>query len=64
MKMDVMAYDKQWMVDTLRRLGYTEASDAAEQELPDDPSNEQVRQFGDKHGIDVDELASRMGGSP
>jgi hypothetical protein len=59
-----MAYDRQWLIDTLRRLGYTEAADQAARELPDQLSDEQVRKFGDRYGISRDELASRMGGSP
>jgi hypothetical protein len=59
-----MSYDRQWVIDTLRRLGYTEAADGAERELPSQPSEEQVVNFADRYGINRGELMSRMGGSP
>ena len=59
-----MAYDRQWIVDTLRRLNYPEAADEAARVLPDEVSLEQLQKFGDQHGISSDELMSRMGGSP
>jgi hypothetical protein len=59
-----MAHDRQWLIDTLRRLGYTEEADEAALELPDQLSTEQLIQFADKHGISRDEVESRMGGSP
>jgi hypothetical protein len=59
-----MAHDKQWVVDTLRRLGLTQAADEAEQMLPDEVSTEELMALGDKYGISRDELTSRMGGSP
>ncbi len=58
-----MSQDRQWVIDTLRRLGYAEAADAA-QMLPDPVSLEQLQEFGDRYGISRDELISRMGGSP
>jgi hypothetical protein len=30
-----MSQDRQWFVNMLRRLGYTEAAEEAERELPD-----------------------------
>ncbi|HTX26746.1 MAG TPA: hypothetical protein VME19_06990 [Streptosporangiaceae bacterium] len=59
-----MAQDRQWVVDTLRRLGYKDEAEAAAKELPDPVDQEQLRQFGDRYGITVSELTSRMGGSP
>jgi hypothetical protein len=59
-----MSFDKQWVIDTLRRLGYTHAADAAERELPIQPSEEQLIKFADQFGINRGELESRMGGSP
>ena len=52
------------MVDTLRRLGYAQQADEALQELPDPVDYDQVKQFGEQHGISRDELIDRMGGSP
>jgi hypothetical protein len=59
-----MSQDRQWFVDTLRRLGYTEAADAAERELPDQVSLEEVKKFTDRYNISRDEVISQMGGSP
>lgn len=59
-----MAYDRQWVVDQLRRLGYTQEADDAAQTLPAEISEEELMAFSDRHGISRDELMSRMGGSP
>jgi hypothetical protein len=59
-----MGYSRQWVVDTLRRLGYQLAADDALRVLPDDIDLEQLREFGDQQGISLDELTDRMGGSP
>jgi hypothetical protein len=59
-----MAYDRQWVVDQLRRLGYTQEADDAARTLPDHVSAEELFAFGDRHGMSRDELMSRMGGSP
>lgn len=58
-----MTYDRQWLVDLLRRLGYTKAADDAAQ-LPVQISDEQLQEFGNQHGISRDEVIDRMGGSP
>jgi hypothetical protein len=59
-----MGYSRQWLVDTLRRLGYESAADDALQVLPDQIDLEQLQEFGDRHGISRGELIDRMGGSP
>jgi hypothetical protein len=59
-----MAYDRQWIVDQLRRLGYTQEADEAGRTLPAQVSAEELTAWGDRHGITRDELMSRMGGSP
>jgi hypothetical protein len=59
-----MAVSRQWAVDELRRMGFTQEADEAGRELPDPVEMEQLREFGDRHGISRDELMSRMGGSP
>jgi hypothetical protein len=56
--------DRQWFVQTLRRLGYTEAAAAAERELPTQVSLEEVKKFADRYNISRDEVMSQMGGSP
>ena len=42
-----MSQDRQWVIDLLRRLGYTQAAEEAARELPDPVSMEDVRKFGD-----------------
>jgi len=59
-----MSQDRQWVIDLLRRLGYTQAAEEAARELPDPVSIEEIRSFGDRHGISRDELMSQLGGSP
>ena len=59
-----MSYNRQWLVDKLRLLGYTQAADDALHDLPDEIELPQLVAFGDRHGINRDELVSRMGGSP
>jgi len=59
-----MAYNKRWLVDTLRHMGYTQAADDALREMPDEFDLKQLQEFGDQHDIPRDEVISRMGGSP
>jgi hypothetical protein len=59
-----MTYSKEWVADTLRRIGYLQAADEALRDLPDVVDQEQLEKFGDRHGISRDELTDRMGGSP
>ena len=59
-----MAVSRQWVVDTLRHLGYQSEADEALRVLPEAVEREQLEEFGDKHGISSAELTSRMGGSP
>jgi hypothetical protein len=59
-----MALDRQWVVDTLRRLGYADEAEEAARVLPDPVEKEELIKFGDRYGISAAELTSRMGGSP
>jgi hypothetical protein len=59
-----MPYDRQWLIDMLRSLGYSKEADEAAQELPDQIPVGQLQQFADRHGLSRDDLISRMGGSP
>jgi hypothetical protein len=59
-----MAYNKRWLVDGLRHMGYTQAADDALREMPDEFDLKQLQEFSDRHGIPHDEVISRMGGSP
>ncbi len=59
-----MPQDRQWIIDLLRRLGYTQAAEEAARELPDPVTLEELTKFGNRHGISRDEIMSQMGGSP
>jgi hypothetical protein len=59
-----MAYSKQWVVDTLRHLGFTQAAEDALRDLREEIDREQLEKFGDRHGIGSNMLTDRMGGSP
>jgi hypothetical protein len=59
-----MPQDRQWFVNTLRRLGYTEAADEAARTLPDPVSLDELEKFADQYNISRDEVMSQMGGSP
>jgi hypothetical protein len=59
-----MAYSRQWVADSLRRMGYPQAADEALQDLPEEVDRQQVEEFCQRYGISRDEMVSRMGGSP
>jgi hypothetical protein len=59
-----MTQDRQWVIDTLNRLGLTQAAEEAAQILPEKVSQEQLLELADRYGISQDDLTSRMGGSP
>ena len=59
-----MAYTRQWLVDILRRLGYTQAADDALRKMPEEFDLKQLQEFGDRHAISRDEVTDAMGGSP
>jgi hypothetical protein len=59
-----MSFDRQWVVESLRRLGFAEEADEAERVLPSEVSEEQLLKLADRFGISRDEMISRMGGSP
>jgi hypothetical protein len=59
-----MAYSRQWVVDTLRRLGFAQEADEALRVLPDEIDRQQLQEFGDRYGLDSSMLTDRMGGSP
>jgi hypothetical protein len=47
----------------LRRAGFPEVADEAVRVLPDPADQDQVAAFLGPHGITMDELVSRMGGT-
>jgi hypothetical protein len=59
-----MSYNRQQVVDFLRRLGYSQAADGAARMLPDPVSRKQFWEFAEHYQITSGELISRMGGSP
>ena len=59
-----MAYRKKWLLEMLRRLGYTKAAEDALREMPDEFDLKQLQDFGERHGISRDEVTDKMGGSP
>jgi len=59
-----MGYSRQWLVDTLRRLGFSQEADEASRVLPDEIDRKQLLEFADRYGIDSSMLTDRMGGSP
>ncbi len=59
-----MQLTRQHVVDVLRRAGLPEMADKARSELPDPVDSEQVAAWGVPYGVNLDDLISRMGGSP
>ena len=59
-----MTYDRQWVVEILRRLGYEKEAEEAAEVLPDRVSIDELEAFGTKHGLSREELIDQMGGSP
>ena len=59
-----MAYSRQWVVDTLRHLGFKQEAEEALRVLPEEMDQQQLREFGDRYRIDLSTLTDRMGGSP
>jgi hypothetical protein len=55
---------RQHVVDVLRTAGLMEEADEAARELPDPVEVDRAAQFLAPHGITLDALISRMGGSP
>jgi hypothetical protein len=59
-----MQIARQQVADLLRRAGLTEMAEDAVRDLPDPVDSEQVAAWAVPYGINMDELMSRMGGSP
>jgi hypothetical protein len=55
---------RQNVVDMLRRAGLPEMAEDALHNLPDPVDSEQVAAWAVPYGINMDEITSRMGGSP
>ena len=59
-----MQLTRQFVVDLLRKTGFSEAADEAIRVLPDPVDLDQAAKWGAKYGITRDALIDRMGGSP
>ncbi|MBO0689273.1 MAG: hypothetical protein J2P40_06860 [Candidatus Dormibacteraeota bacterium] len=57
-------YDRQHVVDLLRRTGHPQAADQASRVLPNPVDVDQAWAFCRRHDIQLDDLISGMGGSP
>jgi hypothetical protein len=55
---------RQHVVDVLRKAGLPQMADEALHDLPDPVDSEQVAAWAVPYGVSMDELTSRMGGSP
>lgn len=55
---------RQQVADVLRKAGLPELANEAQHVLPDPVDVEQVAAWGWRHGITMEKLTSRMGGSP
>lgn len=60
----LQSVSRQHVVDDLERLGYRELVPVALRELPDPVDINRLEEWCSQHGIPLDELISRMGGSP
>ena len=59
-----MQLTRQHVVDVLRKAGLPQMADEALRDLPDPVDGEQVAAWAVPYGVSMDELTSRMGGSP
>jgi hypothetical protein len=57
-------YSRQHVVDLLNRLGEEQLAEEASRVLPDPVDADQVSAWGMKHGLSINDLISKMGGSP
>jgi hypothetical protein len=55
---------RQHLIDVLCTAGLPEMAEEALHQLPDPVDSEQVAAWAVPYGINMDELISRMGGSP
>ena len=60
----LQSVSRQHVIDDLERLGYRELVPEALRELPDPVDIDRLEEWCSQHGIPLDELISRMGGSP
>ena len=59
-----MSESLQHVVSVLRRAGLAQLAEEAQRTLPDPVDRKELEHFGAVHGLSLDVLAERMGGSP
>lgn len=59
-----MQFSRQYVIDSMRRLGYAQLADEASRDLPDPVDLDDLQAWSMRHGLSRDDLISRMGGSP
>jgi hypothetical protein len=57
-------YSRQYVIDLLNRLRYTQLAQEASRVLPDPVDADKLAEWGVEHGLTYDDLVSQMGGSP
>ena len=57
-------YSREYVIGRLRCYGLRGLAEDALRELPDQVDTDQLRAWGMRHGVTMDELISHMGGSP
>jgi hypothetical protein len=57
-------WSRQYVVDELNRMGYTELAVEASRDLPDPVDINRLEEWCMQHGLSRDDVISRMGGSP
>ena len=62
--MTQLQYSRREIVATLRRAGLAEVADEALRVLPDPVDADQLEAFCKQHNVTMDDLISKMGGSP
>lgn len=57
-------YSRQHVIDVINSAGYTQLAEEASRILPDPVGVDQLEALGVQYGVTLDDLISRMGGSP
>ena len=57
-------YSRQYVVDELNRLGYRDLAAEASLDLPNPVDINRLEAWCMQHGLPLDDVISRMGGSP
>ena len=57
-------FSRQHVIDVLHRLGYTELAEEVSRVLPDPVDSRRLEALGIQYGLSLNDLISRVGGSP